>query len=105
MVDSATVASPYLASFCYNYENNWPFARNYLCRKFVKGVFPDPESIFGDLQEDEKLMKYQMFLNSSVRREDLDFSYFGLGVTSNSARTEYVLVEMRNCTQIFTSPY
>ncbi|KAF2133257.1 hypothetical protein P153DRAFT_363472 [Dothidotthia symphoricarpi CBS 119687] len=73
-------------------ENNWPFARSVLCRRFVKGLFnspsaqpqPQPQPLPLKAQEDRALMNFQMFLNSSARRKELEFSYFGLGCTSNS---------------------
>jgi hypothetical protein len=70
-----------------SYENNWPFARSYLCRKFVKGIV-NSQAILEDTQENTALMKFQMFLNSSDQPDqlrELDFAYFGLGSTSGAS--------------------
>ncbi|MCJ1419142.1 hypothetical protein MMC32_005495 [Xylographa parallela] len=65
------------------YENNWPYMRSLLCRKYVKGIFENAANTNLESAEEEiKLMKYQMFLNSSSQRKDLTFSYFGPGATS-----------------------
>jgi hypothetical protein len=53
----------------------------------VKGVV-DPEAFLEDVQENMDLMRYQMFLNSSDKPDqlrELNFAYFGLGSTSTAA--------------------
>ena len=56
-----------------SYENNWPYARSLLCRKFVKDVSLSNEAKL----EDPHLMRFQMFLYQSQKRHSLKFSYLG----------------------------
>lgn len=58
-----------------SYENNWPYARSSLCRKYVKDIPPDASGVFF---EDPDLMKFEMFLNAAAKRHDLSFISRGL---------------------------
>ncbi|OAL34736.1 hypothetical protein AYO20_05931 [Fonsecaea nubica] len=66
------------------YENNWPYARSFLCRRFVKGLvdnLQNPPAV-GD-REDASLVRFQQFLFEGDKRNDLEFYYSGIGPTSN----------------------
>ncbi|KIW82143.1 hypothetical protein Z517_05170 [Fonsecaea pedrosoi CBS 271.37] len=66
------------------YENNWPYARSFLCRRFVKGLFDNlrnPPAV-GD-REDASLVRFQQFLFEADKRNDLEFYFSRIGPTSN----------------------
>jgi len=64
-----------------SYENTWPFARNFLCRRFVKGLPISQGVKLTSIQEDPHLRRFQMFLIAARFQNELDFSYSGPGCT------------------------
>ena len=58
-----------------SYENNWRFARSFLCRHYVKDI---SRSASGVSYEDPCVTRFERFLNAAARRHDLSFISRGL---------------------------
>ena len=63
----------------YSYENK-PFARNVLCRKFVKGI--QKEKMEAPRHENVDLEKFQRYLFDASLQDELNWSYLGVGSCS-----------------------
>lgn len=73
-----------------SYENNWRFARSFLCRQYVKDV---RRSASGVSYEDPNVIRFERFLNAAARRHDLSFISRGLSTCDGK------LLASKGCTQ------